>query len=98
MNNKRDTTSLARFFSVFRKVKKAPLGKLLHMVDFQGMTEVIEKNDDGLWTVPVPNKNDEGWDIHFDYKKFKTLRAAKEFCLSQGGTLFTERDRPVKEG
>ena len=94
MNNQRDTTSLARFFSVPRKVKKATLGKLLHMVDFQGITEVIEKDDAGLWTVPVPNQNDEGWDIHCQYKKFKTLKAAKKFCLSQGGTLFTERDLP----
>jgi len=89
----RDSTFLAHIFSIPCKVKKAPLGKLIHMVDFQGIEEIIEKNDDGSWTVPVPNQNDEGWDIHMDYKKFKTLKAAKEFCLSQGGTLFTQRAR-----
>ena len=98
MNNERDSTSLAHIFGIPRKVKKAALGKLIHMVDFQGIEEIIERNDDGSWTVPVHNQNDEGWDIHVAYKKFKTLKAAKEFCLSHGGMLFTERDRPVKEG
>ena len=90
----RDSTFLAHIFGIPSKVKKAPLGKLIHMVDFQGIEEIIEKNDDGSWTVPVPNQNDEGWDIHMGYKDFKTLKAAKEFCLSQGGRLFTQRDLP----
>ena len=42
-------------------------------------TSHSEKGADGLWAVIVHNENDEGWDVPFHNKKFKTLKAAKEF-------------------
>lgn len=46
-------------------------------------TSHIEKGADGLWAVTVHNENDEGWDVPFHNKKFKTLKAAKEFYHEQ---------------
>jgi len=86
-------------FSISRKVKKkAPLGKLTYIADFSfgsAEGETIAKNGHGMWVVDKPilemTERGEEWCGDFTRHEFKTLKAAKKFCIDHGAIVSSER-------